>query len=287
MNIKHLSLAVVSAFTLAACGGGGGNNSAPAASANASPAPASNPAPANNPAPAENKTSNSGSVDAAFVAKATARYMIASSTLQSAGNPSPFTQGSDGAVTVLGGYSLTGTPTAIQEISGNANYAQGRWNAGSATSSSGSFPLGGVTNESYHYVVFNKLASMPVNGTMTCDAGKFTKPTYAGGGTVVLQPANFVGTSTGTAAVVVDGNGAHVSLSITSTGNGLTGTANLQGTVASVDSSYISGGLGGLGTGGMVTIGDAGNGAVFVVASYGVALGNSNVFRGVATFTCH
>lgn len=212
--------------------------------------------------------------------------MLTSASLQSAGNPTPFTQGSDGAVTVLGGYALTGSPVATQEISGNANYAQGRWDAGSVTSSSGVFPLGGITDDSYHYVVFNKLTSMPANGTLTCDAGKFTKPTYAGGGMIVMLAANLVGSSTGNAAVTVDGNGAHVSLSITTTGNGLTSTANLQGTVASVDSSYISGGLGGLGSGGMVTIGDAGNGAVFVVASYGVALGNNNVFRGVATFTC-
>ncbi|MGW8393117.1 hypothetical protein [Pseudoduganella sp. HUAS MS19] len=160
------------------------------------------------------------------------------------------------------------------------------WNDGSVTSSSGDYPLGGATGSSYHYVVFNKLASMPINGSLTCDAGKFTKPTYAGGGSVVLSSANFVGTSTGTAAVTVDGNGAHVSLGITTTGNGLTATANLQGTVKTVDSTYFSGTVGGLGTGGMVTIGDAGNGAIFVVASYSVALGNSNVFRGVATFTC-
>lgn len=127
---------------------------------------------------------------------------------------------------------------------------------------------------------------MPVNGSMTCDAGKFTKPTYAGGGTVVLSSSNFVGTSNGTAAVTVDGNGAHVSLGINTTGNGLTATANLQGNVKTVDSTYFAGTVGGLGTGGMVTIGDAGNGAIFVVASYGVAMGNSNVFRGVATFTC-
>ena len=146
--------------------------------------------------------------------------------------------------------------------------------------------VGGITRSSYHYVVFNKLASMPANGTMTCDAGKFTKPTYAGGGFVVLSDANFVGVSTGTSAVTVDGNGAHVSLNITTTGDGLTATASLQGNLKTVDSTYISGAVGGLGTGAMVTIGDAGNGAIFVVASYGVALGNSNVFRGVATFTC-
>lgn len=208
--------------------------------------------------------------------------MVTSSASQSAGNPSPFTQTSNGAVTVLGRYALTGASAATQEISGNANYAQGRWSDGSLTSSSGDYPLGGATSNSYHYVVFNTLASMPINGSLTCDAGKFTKPTYAGGGTA----ANFVGTSTGTAAVTVDGNGAHVSLGITTTGNGSTATANLQGTVKTVDSTYFAGTVGGLGTGGMVTIGDAGNGAIFVVASYGVAMGNSNVFRGVATFTC-
>jgi len=155
------------------------------------------------------------------------------------------------------------------------------------TSSKGDFPLGGPTGSSYHYVVFNTLASMPANGSMTCDAGKFTKPTYVGGGVFVSGSANALGTSTGTAAVTVDGNGAHISLAITTTGNGLTATANLQGAVKTVDSTYFTGSVGGLGSGAMVTIGDAGNGAIFVVASYSVALGNSNVYRGIATFTCH
>lgn len=280
--MKHLSLAAAVAITLVGCGGGGGSNPAPAA-ANSSTPPVTQ-------TPVENKTSNSGSVDAAFVSGSKPRFLFAGIAVQASGNASPLTQASDGAVTVLGTYTLTGNPMAIQDISGNANYAQGRWNVGTATTGATTTDsMAGNSNSAYHYVVFNSLTALPTSGTMSCNAGKFTKPTYVGGGT---SPGStgYVGTASGTAGVTFDGNGAHVNLTITNTGTGAsagsTGTANLSGNLPTAASNYIAGGLGGLGNGAMVSLGDAGNGSINVIASYTVVLANNNTYRGTAVFTC-
>jgi hypothetical protein len=125
--------------------------------------------------------------------------------------------------------------------------------------------MAGDDFHSYHYVVFNPLVSLPTTGTMTCNAGKSTKPNNLGGGTSISQ-ANSYSTASGTAGITFDSSGGNVNLVITVSGEGVTGTANVSGLVRSVGSSYISGGLGGLGNGAMVILGVAGNGARNVLA---------------------
>jgi hypothetical protein len=65
------------------------------------------------------------------------RFLLTSVNVQASGVATPLTQASDGAATTLGGYSLNGTPMATQEISGNASFAQGRWNVGTVTTQVG------------------------------------------------------------------------------------------------------------------------------------------------------
>jgi hypothetical protein len=286
MNIKFLSLAVVSAFTLVGCGGGGGDGtSAAAPGAGGSSASVTNPPAPVNPPPAESKPANSGSVDAPFVAGAKPRFLMTGRLGQMSGIASPLTQTSDGAVTVMGSTTLTGTTIATQDISGNASFAQGRWSVGTAKFSSSTWTMTGDSFDAFHYSVYNSLETLPTNGSMTCNSGKFTKPGYSGG---TVRSTDYFGTSTGSASVTFDGAGANVSLMITTTGAGASGTVNLSGTVKTGNATYISGGLGGTGNGGMVAVGDAGNGAVNVIAIYNVVVANENKtsYSGIATFTC-
>ncbi|KRB84394.1 hypothetical protein ASE26_10085 [Duganella sp. Root198D2] len=211
--------------------------------------------------------------------------MMTGSRGQMAGIASPLTQASDGAVTVIGSNTLTGTPMAVQEISGNANFAQGRWNVGTAKTGSSTFTIVAGSHDAVHYSVYNDLEVFPAIGTLSCNSGKFTKPNYVGG---TAYSTEYLGASTGNASVTFDGNGANVSLMITTTGAGASGTVNLSGTVKTGNSSYISGGLGGTGNGGMVAVGDAGNSAVNVIAIYTVVVANEHKtsYSGIATFTC-
>lgn len=274
--MKFLSLAVAAAFILVGCGGGGekssSSNSAPVDSGTVVPPPAP-------------KITNSGSVDAHFIAGARARFLLAGATIQAGSDPTPFTQTSDGAVTVMGKYALTGTQIATQEISGNANYAQGRWNVGTVSLGNGaSDSMSGSDNNSYHYVLFNGLAAIPKSGSMTCDAGKFTKPNYVSGATTPSASAYF-GNSTGSAAIKFDTQGAQVSAAISLTAGVVSGNANLSTTISSaLGNSFFTGGLGG--NGAWFTLGDAGNGSVYLIVNYTVGLANGDVYRGLATFTC-
>ncbi|HEY0585348.1 MAG TPA: hypothetical protein VGD52_04385 [Pseudoduganella sp.] len=277
MNIKFLSLAVAAAFTLVGCGGGGGGESSSSKDSGIV-VPAVQP-------PVENKNTNPGSVDAPFVAGAKPRFLMTGRLGQMSGIASPLTQTSDGAVTVMGSTTLTGTTIATQDISGNASFAQGRWSVGTAKFASSTLTMTGDSFDAFHYSVYNSLETFPTNGSMTCNSGKFTRPGYSGG--TVRSTDNF-GTSTGSASVTFDGAGANVSLVIATTGAGASGTVNLSGTVKTGNATYISGGLGGTGNGGMVAVGDAGNGAVNVIAIYNVVVANENKtsYSGIATFTC-
>lgn len=280
MNIKFVSLAVTAAFTLTACGGGGGgeektssNTQAPVDSGIVVPTQPSPP-----------KFTSSGSVDASFVPVGTPRFFLAGNSSQFGGDATPYTQASDGSVTVLGKYALTGTQTATQEISGNAHYAQGRWNVGTIPmGNGGSEIMSGNDAVSYHYILFNGLAALPTNGSLTCDAGKFTKPNYVSGGTA--PTTGNLGTSTGSATITFDANGAQVSVALSITAGGVSGSSNTSTKITGPrGNSFFSGG--GAGNSAWLTLGDAGNGAVYLIANYTVGLTNSNVYRGLATFTC-
>ena len=281
MNIKFLSLAVAAAFTLVGCGGGGGGeqkssaaNQAPVDSGIVIWTPPAAPAP-----------SNSGSVDARFVAGAAPRFFLAGNSTQASGDATPFTQNADGTVTAMGKYTLTGTQIATQEISGNANFAQGRWNVGTVSSDKGVSDIMKADGyASYHYVLFNGLAAFPASGTLTCDAGKFTKPNYVDGG-ILPAVGNYFGTSTGSAAMTLDAKGAHVTFAVSTTAGGVSGSANISSVITGPNgTSFFSGG--GAGNSAWLTLGDAGNGSIYLIAQYTVGLANSNTYRGLATFTC-
>lgn len=161
-------LSLLSLLLLQACGGGGGGGAAfpiaPPSAADAPPAPP----------PA---TADSGSVSAPFEPRPGARHMLLGVSSQSFGTLTQSTQAASGAMTKLNDTTLTGA-TTTKEISGDANFALGRWVAGTVTRSSGAETLTGTDNRAYHYVAFNALPALPTTGSASCDAGVFSGCTY-------------------------------------------------------------------------------------------------------------
>lgn len=143
-----LSLSLLSLGLLHACGGGSGGGTpmavAPLGAASGA-AGLTAPAPAN---------ADSGSVSASFVRSERARYLLLGVGAQSFGVLSQSEQAASGAMTRLNDNTLTGS-SATKEINGDANFAIGRWAAGTVTRSSGSETLTGADNRAYHYVALN------------------------------------------------------------------------------------------------------------------------------------
>ncbi|RST48398.1 hypothetical protein [Variovorax sp. MHTC-1] len=200
---------------------------------------------------------------------------------QSFGTLTQSTQAASGAMTKLNDTTLTGA-TTTKEISGDANFALGRWVAGTVTRSSGAETLTGTDNRAYHYVAFNALPALPTTGSASCDAGVFTAPTYVGGAT---GEAN-AGTATGSASLAFDGTGGVVSGTLSIAVGGTTGTVAINGTVTSPSSTSITGAFLSGGSGAAIQLGDHGGGAYVVAAGYAATLSNGARYTGVAKFRC-
>lgn len=209
----------------------------------------------------------------AFVKGTRPRYEIGTAILPSMGNLTTETQGSDGAFQALG---TNTTAAAVNDISGNADYAIGRWAGGQ------------------HYTVFNNsgAAALTVR-TLTCDAGVFTKPTYIG--TASSQsPSDQVGTATGSATLAITSSTeASVGLTINVTSAASSGTGTLTTTIPA--GSMIVHGF----NGGGVVIGSGnhsqaqmnlavGAGSTHLLSTfYQLGLADGSYYTGVAMFTCH
>ena len=269
MKLIKTSAAVALVCTLAACGGGGGGEAAPATPP-AAPAPAA--------------VVNTGSVSAAFVAGTSPRYQLAGLASQSFGAASTVVQDATGAVTKLAGVTLSGSPTATHEISGDTTYAQGRWVQGTVTSASGSTTLTGTSNDAYHYVAFNQLAALPTTGAPSCAAGRMTAPTYTSGGTP--GSAANSGTATGTATLSFGATSTAITVSVAAQAGGSNGTVNGSSSISSSAQTGITGSYFGSGPGTQLAVGDGGTGKFIVVSAYKVTLANGANYQGVATFLC-
>ena len=267
MKLIKTSAAAALVCTLAACGGGGGGEAAPAT-------PLAPPAPA--------AVVNTGTVSAAFVAGTSPRFFLAGIASQSSGVASPLVQDAAGAVTTLGKNTLTGSPTATHEISGDATYAEGRWVQGTVTTVSGGATLTGTSNDAYHYVVFNQLAALPSSGTPSCAAGRMTAPTYAGGGTP--GSAANSGTASATATLSFSGTITTIVVTVTAQAGGSSGTVNGNTSISSPTQSGITGSYLGNGPGTQLAVGDGGTGKFIVASAYKVTLANGANYQGVATF---
>lgn len=274
MTSKLLIPSILSIALLQACGGGGGGDggAAPAASTSNSGSGATGTA----------ASADSGSVSAKFVAGAASRYQLAGVSVQTFGGLSASVQSASGAMTTLGTNVLSGS-SVTKDISGDATYAMGRWVAGTVTRSSGSETLSGTDNRAYHYIALNSPAQFPTTGTLSCDAGTFTTPTYQSGGSGT-SPST--GSATGSATLSFGAGGASVGGAVNVAASGSAGAATLNTTITSTTSTVITGAYLGGGAGAAVQIGDAGGGAFLVAAGYAATLANGARYIGVAKFRC-
>ena len=279
MKNKLLLPSLLSIALLQACGGGGGGDGDGGASI--APVGVAEPAPVSGGTPATPASANTGAVSAPFVAGTTPRYQLTFPDGQSFGRLDSFVQASSGAMTTLGGTVLSGD-SASKEIAGDATFAMGRWAKGTVTRSSGAETLTGTDNRAYHYLAVNALAAFPASGAKTCDAGVFTAPTYASGG----ASTSATGTASGSASLVFGASGAAVTGVVNVTAAGASGSASLNGTAQGVNSVAITGAYLSSGAGAAIQIGDAGNDAYIVAATYSAVLANGARYIGVAKFRC-
>lgn len=276
-NKVLLSLSLLSLGLLHACGGGGGGGSgAPAAFAPIGAAPT--PAPAAS-APA---SGDSGSVSEPFGRSGRARYQLLSVGSQSFGALSQSEQAASGAMTRLNENTLTGA-SVTKEINGDANFALGRWVAGTVTRTSGAETLTGTDNRAYHYVALNELKALPETGSTTCDAGVFTSPTYVGGGSGVMANS---GAATGSATLAFGSEGAAVAGSLKLMVGDAAGTVNFDTKVKSPSSTAITGSFLGGGAGAAITLGDHGSSAYAIAVGYAATLPSGARYMGMAIFRC-
>jgi len=275
--LRPFSLVALAA-ALTACGGGGGGGGNDQGSGGSADAGAGTSAP--------ETAQDTGSVSAAFAAngKATPGYFMNGVASQVLGQLNTFTQTSSGAMAALNDTSLAGAPTATQDISGDAFQTQGRWTLGTVTNPSGTRVLSG-NNAAYHYLAYNRLSAFPTSGSFTCDAGRFTAPTYIGG--TAVQPAAYSGTTTSSAATLVFSSaGATVTANYNvQAGNG-TESGRISVTVPGPTSTAIDGPYLGGDWGSVTAIGDGGNGTFLIAVAYKSLLSNGAIYQGVANLRC-
>ncbi|OBV40603.1 hypothetical protein [Janthinobacterium psychrotolerans] len=274
----NLLLITLLATALSACGGGSSSSDSATAVTPANPV---NPvAPVTPVAPVSGDT---GSVSAPFAGNASARYLLLAVASQSTGALTSVSQGANGALSEIAGAAFTGTPAITREISGDASFAQGRWFTGTITRSTGATVMSG-NNASAHYNVYKTLASLPASGSLACDAGTFTAPSYTGGG-VIGQDAYF-GAASGSATLSFGATGASLAMTVNASAGGQQASISGAGLLAAPASTAIGGGFLGGSSGTLLALGDAGAGRYLVIGGYKVVLANGASYQGVATFRC-
>lgn len=216
-------------------------------------------------------------------------------------------QAPSGELTTIEASVLSGN-TVTKEISGDTNFAQGRWAAGTVTKPDKTYviPFFRLHNIYDHYVAFTPPTPIPVSGTLTCDAGTFTKPTFNGYGTTgdnfISEPGalgglvgdiSLEGNSRGVMDLTFTATGAKINggieTNVIETGNTLASTANIvilttlptANTVGIINTFWPGR------TGAAVALGNDGPSRYLVVVGYTITMGTSIQYVGVATFHCH
>lgn len=279
MFTKSLDAVVFSGavvLMLSACGGGGGGVPA---------------APYTPPTPGVTIPSPSGSVSADFVPGSNPRFILASNGRQIIGGSAASSVQSAGAMTTLGNYSLSGSPAVVQDISGDATYAMGRWAWGTVydASTNPSTQLGTIDAShnsgywSWHYLLVNYAAAWPASITLTCDNGVFTHPTISGGSISSTLPV-----TTGSAATLsFDAlTKATLSFTLTTTHDTSSNTANYSVVGLTLGSMTSVAGTGGLNASSWILLSDGGGGAMRINGYYSSTLPNGGVYYGVYSFKC-
>lgn len=162
-------------------------------------------------------TSSSLATPTAQVTAGAVRYMIQgflgvdAVSKEGTTTTASLTYGTNNAVIGLDNHSLAPTngTYAVQEFSGDATFAQGRWTKGQPTINGvvSSTTLTGTSTAALHYLITRDMASFPANGVYTCGTNvRSTGLTYSGG-TTISNPMQ-VGVLVPDATITISGSGA-------------------------------------------------------------------------------
>jgi len=264
---SKLVMALASSLFIASCGGGSGSDNAQASTT----------------LDASNASESKSVIDAPFVASVRSRFIYLTDQVQELGGLDGYTQDAGGAVTKLGSVALTGNPVVV-DLSGNASFAMGRWSSGTVATSNGTTELQEANGQTAYYLLYNALAAMPAAGSLTCSAGEFTSTLDAGG---TSTSADKLGTASGSAGIVIDATGAHVTLHLSNKVGAESVSAAFTGNIRNVSTGIARGGFFGNTQDAYMALGDAGSGAVRLVTAYQLILSGGRIYRGVATFACN
>jgi hypothetical protein len=137
----------------------------------------------------------------------------------------------------------------------------------------------------FHYVLFNKPASLPSSGTLACDSGTFTTPTYIG--QTEPSSSDLRGRITGTAQLSFLSSGATVQLAFTVSNSGSTGAGNFSPVMIppSAPSVFTGKGLGANQNGVWIALDESGT-AYDIVGGYILNTNSGMAYTGTYRFHC-
>ncbi len=213
--------------------------------------------------------SQTGSVSAVFVANGIGQgFFIEYGGGNMAGNATSFVQAT-GALSRLSVYAHSGSPAVTQDIAGDADFVLGRWVWGTVTNTTTSAVLetmnGSMANNAWHYVLVNKLSVLPTSGTMVCDSGTFTHPSYI----VYGSSSENVAVTTGrNASLSFSASGASYAFTLDTTMGATTHTINFSKANTGLGVASIGNGFGNGVAGGYGFLSDGGGGAIRISGIY-------------------
>ncbi|MEG1769076.1 MAG: hypothetical protein RR311_11470 [Comamonas sp.] len=258
---KHILLSLSLLSLLQACGGdGGGDPAASNATASKGLAPA-------------------GSVSAKFVANENARSILLSKNAQALGSAVPTEQADNGAMLRIGTRTLSGAHRTL-DIAGDAHFALGRWVKGTLTHEKDSVTLQGKDHESYHYIVYNRLAALPREGRLQCKSVAATTPTGASDSRQKVDPPS------GSAQVTFDANGAAIEGTMQVRADGQSASVSLATKIEDPGSMSVTGHMFANGQGAAVALANQGDAVPGLVVGYRAQLPGGDLYLGVARFVC-
>lgn len=264
---KHIILSLSVVALLQACGGDSDGDPAPAAlslNAPAAPGPAS---------------AGIGSVSAKFVANENARSILLSKNAQIIGSAMPSEQADSGAMLRIGSNTLSGDHQTV-DIAGDANFALGRWVKGTLTRDTDTVTLQGKDHESYHYIVYNRLAALPIDGKLQCESVAATAPT---GESDTQQK---VGSPSGSASVSFDSSGAAVQGTIQVRAGAQSASVDLSTNIKHASAMSVAGHMFANGPGAAIVLANHGDAVPGLVVGYRAQLPGGDLYMGVARFFC-
>jgi hypothetical protein len=257
---KHIFVSLSVLSLLQACGGGGDGDPDPAA-------------------PAAKGIAPGGPVSAKFVANENARTILLSKGEQSMGSAVPTEQADNGAMVRIGSRTLTGTQQTV-DITGDAHFALGRWVKGTLTHEKDSVTLQGKDYESYHYIVYNRLAALPLEGQLQCKSVAATTPTG------VSDSRQKVDSPSGSAHVTFDANGAAIEGTMQVRAGSQSASVSLATTINKPTAMGVTGHMFANGPGAVVALANQGDAVPGLVVGYRAQLPGGDLYLGVARFVC-